>query len=361
MTDIQPQMRLCLLGDSSSIHLQKWARYFAIRNYEVHCITCAEKRISEVRIHHVGCGFGQIDYFLAIPSVKRIISDIKPDIIHVHYIGGYGLLVLPALFSDIPVLATAWGSDILITPREKFLARQIVKLVLRKARHLIAVSTHLKDAMVQLGANEAKVSVLPIGVDTAVFTPPAERRNNNSVQIISLNNHDPIYNIEQLIYAMKSVVTARKDIKAIVLGSGPETSKLKALTDSLGLDEYITFPGRVPFEELIVLLGQSDVYISTASSAGTPVALLEAMACGTYPIITDIPGHREWIQDGYNGSLIPLGAPGDLASAILQAAEKNAKNKKYASYNRSLIIQKADWQTCMTEAEKIYASIKENV
>jgi glycosyltransferase involved in cell wall biosynthesis len=352
MESLSPK-KICLVGSASSIHMKKWAGYFVAQNYEVHCITCGDATIRDVRMHKVGFGLGMPDYGLAIPRVAWLIRQIKPDLVHVHYIAGYGLMSLPALYSGIPVIATAWGSDVLVAPNENPFARRTINLLLRKAQHLIAVSRHLKDAMINLGAEAEKITVLPIGVDTNIFTP-TEKIPHNDLRIITLNAHEPVYNTGHIILALKEVVKERKNVQATVVGTGSETDRLREMAVSLDLSRYITFTGRVPLDELLKLLKESDVYISAASSAGTPVSLLEAMACGVYPIITDIPGHRDWVDNGINGLLFSPGATDALTRAIISAATDSVDTKKTGAYSRNLVVQKADWVKCMSEAEQIY-------
>ena len=75
--------------------------------------------------------------------------------------------------------------------------------------------------------------------------------------------------------------------------------------------------GRVPHDRMPELLTQTDIYVSTSLSDGTSVSLLEAMASGVFPIVTDIPSNREWINDGENGFLVPAGKEINLADRII--------------------------------------------
>lgn len=347
---------ICFIGDSANIHFRKWVRYFVKQGYKTHCITCSRQAVEGSTMHYVGYGMGKVDYLLAMPRVVRIVWQIKPDLIHTHFLSGYGLLSLPLLFGERPLIGTAWGSDVLIAPAKSFIAKQVVKIVLRKSKFLIAVSPQLKEVMVTLGADSNKVAVLPIGVDTKAFFPAANR-DGDLMKVLSLNSHEPVYNTGDIIKAVAEVKAQGLDIKAALVGKGSETERLRAQAASLGLDDCIDLPGRVPLQELLTFLQESQVYVSMASSAGTPVSLLEAMACGAFPIVTDIPGHREWIESGFNGILVPLGSAHLLAEALLKAADGSIDRQKAGVHNRKLVLQNADWDSCMLDAEKIYREV----
>jgi len=355
-TQVSSKVRICFLGDSANIHFRKWVNYFIKKEYEVYCITCSRQDIAGATMHYVGYGMGKADYVLGMPSAVAVVRKIKPRLIHIHFLSGYGLLSLPLFFGQIPVIGTAWGSDILIAPARSKAVMQVVKIVLKKSRYLIAVSAQLKAVMIRLGADANKIAVLPIGVDTKFFTP-ANNNGKKQFQILSLNSHEPVYNTGTIIEAIAEVKSQGMDIKAVFIGRGSETEKLKNLVSSLELDNCVFFPGRVPVNELLRLIQESTVYISMASSAGTPVSLLEAMACGVFPIVTDIPGHTDWIESGFNGMLVPQGSVHLLAKAIMQAADKSIDREKAALHNRNQVLQKADWDSCMLEAEKIYRNV----
>ena len=347
---------ICFFGDSANMHFRKWVRYFVKQGYETHCVTCSRQDVEGSTMHYVGYGMGKADYVLAMPRVVRIVRQIKPSLIHIHFLSGYGLLSLPLLFGERPLIGTAWGSDVLIAPAKSYIAKQVVKIVLKKSKFLIAVSPQLKEVMVNLGADSNKVAVLPIGVDTKVFIPAAYR-DGHLLKVLSLNSHEPVYNTGDIIKAVAEVKSQGLDIKAVLVGKGSETERLRAQVASLGLDDCIYFPGRVSLQELLALLQESQVYVSMASSGGTPVSLLEAMACGAFPIVTDIPGHREWIESGFNGILVPQGSAHLLVKAILKVADGSIDRQKARVHNRKLVLQKADWDSCMLDAEKIYREV----
>ena len=89
--------------------------------------------------------------------------------------------------------------------------------------------------------------------------------------------------------------------KFVIAGTGEQQAYLRELTHDLGVSNNTKFIGWVPRSELPKYLSSADVYVSSSLSDGTSNSLLEAMACGLAPIVTDIPANQTWIDDGKNG------------------------------------------------------------
>ncbi|MEO6462789.1 MAG: glycosyltransferase, partial [Candidatus Eisenbacteria bacterium] len=92
---------------------------------------------------------------------------------------------------------------------------------------------------------------------------------------------------------------------------------LEARARARGLSAVVRFAGRVPHRELPALLASAAVAVSCARSDSTSISLLEAMASGATPVVTDLPGNREWIDDGVEGRLFPPGDATALADALV--------------------------------------------
>jgi glycosyltransferase involved in cell wall biosynthesis len=102
---------------------------------------------------------------------------------------------------------------------------------------------------------------------------------------------------------------------------------------------------------------QAQVVVSLSTHDGTPNTLLEAMACGCFPVVGDIESLREWITPGVNGLLT---APDDshaLAEAILQALEQPALRQHAAAHNLRLITERAEYGRVMQQAEEFYRKL----
>jgi glycosyltransferase involved in cell wall biosynthesis len=181
--------------------------------------------------------------------------------------------------------------------------RKIFIYVCKKAMHLNCVSEVQKKEIEQLGIMNKKISIIPMGVDDPFLEIGKNRKielNKRPFIILSNRNLLPIYNVSLLIRAIPIVLKEEKT-KFFIAGDGSEKENLKSQVKNLNLSTSVQFLGRVPHKEMLNLLAQADIYVSTSLYDGTSVSLLEALASGAFPVVTDIPSNREWITDGNNG------------------------------------------------------------
>jgi len=116
----------------------------------------------------------------------------------------------------------------------------------------------------------------------------------------------------------------------------------------------IEFKGKIAHNEMPHLLGGADVFVSTSRSDGNNVSLNEAMACGAFPIATDIAANRAWVTHNKNGILFPCLDANKLAGAINIALEQPDWRADSMAENWKIIKTKASWQTAMERMESHY-------
>jgi glycosyltransferase involved in cell wall biosynthesis len=358
-------MKICYLADAQNIHIQRWAEYFAKKGYEVHIISFAkfsDRKIKDINLHTLRSFPYQIRIISfminsgnALIKIKKLIKEISPDILHAHFITDYGFYGAYADFH--PFIASAWGSDILILPYKSMAWRFLAKICLKKADLITSVSKHLTDKLLSLGVSKKKIIQFHWGVDINKFNQNVEPiifKDKQEYTVISTRHLYPIYNIELLLRAVPHVILEIEKVKFLIVGEGPRRKKLMELAKNLGVEGYIRFIGRIPHEELPRYLVSSEVYVSTSLSDSLGVSNLEAMACGCFPILTDIPASRDWIKNGINGFLVPTNEPKKLANAIIDAIKNENLRIAAKIQNWKIVKEKANWEESAKKMEEIY-------
>jgi glycosyltransferase involved in cell wall biosynthesis len=127
--------------------------------------------------------------------------------------------------------------------------------------------------------------------------------------------------------------------------------------DDLGIQRSVELLPKQSPAQMADLFRKSQVTVSPSTHDGTPNTLLEAMACGCFPIAGDIQSLREWITPGVNGLLVDPRKPQALAEAIVQAIKYEALRVSAAEYNTRLIINKAEYNHVMQAALDFYQSL----
>jgi len=351
-------VRLCFLGDAGSIHLQRWIHYFLKAGYQVDVISFRPCEIQGAKVHLLAHGQGgRLAYLRAVCKIRRLIREIQPDMLHAHYATSFGLLALVSGFK--PLVVTAWGSDVLVAPKESRVLKVIVERVLKHADALTSDSSNMSERIRELlGGHQGILKTITMGVSRDWFEkiPDSEKK---PLQIVSLRGHQTNYNIDVLIQAMPAVIQAVPKAQLIVAGEGPETEALRVLSASLGMQENVHFVGQLPHEAVQSYLNESAISASVPTSDATAVSLLETMACGSFPIVTDLPANREWVEDRVNGLLVPVKDSKALAEAITRALGDATLRDKAREINRQRVGDKAIWEDNMGEVEELYRQLME--
>jgi glycosyltransferase involved in cell wall biosynthesis len=125
----------------------------------------------------------------------------------------------------------------------------------------------------------------------------------------------------------------------------------------LGIEEAVDLLPPQSRMQMAGLFRQSQVAVSPSEHDGTPNTLLEAMACGCFPVAGDIESVGEWIEDGLNGLLVDPGDPSALAAGIVQAFNDEQLRQEAQAHNLILIVEKATYRVVMEKAEGFYKMI----
>lgn len=227
-------------------------------------------------------------------KLGNILKSLKPDIIHIHQINRLAYFVSRAAKKrNIPVITTAWGSDVLLIPKQNKFYYFLVKQTLRLSEFVTADSQEMIKSMNEIHPSPNYV-LLQYGID------PVEPKKKEKI-IYSNRLHEPLYRIQNIISYYRDFSILHPEWKLIVAGNGSETKALKEQILQYGLDSKVEFVGWVQKPENHEWYASAGIYISIPESDGTSVSLLEAMSAGCIPVVSDLPVSREWIVQGKNG------------------------------------------------------------
>ena len=374
-------MKICYLADGRSIHTQRWLRYFASKGHEVHLIIYDSQELPPeeemknlgIKVHCFAPKFEEklerlnhtrrICLMRRELKLKRLLRKIKPDILHSHFVEKYGWWGARSGFH--PFVLTAWGSDIYICPRRSQKSRERISFALKQADLITSDSEDLRRATIELGASPDRSYIVQFGVDLTRFNPkvdPSAVRKKlklgDSPVVLSSRGFRPIYNNDVLVRAIPLILKEVLDAKFILKNRyEAKGAELKRLVRELKVDGSVRFVDSVEYNEMPGYYAASDVFVSIPSSDATSVALLEAMACGVAPVVSDLPSAREWIKNGENGYIVPARDPEALAKAIVRLLKDEVTRKLFIKRNLFLIEEKANHHKHMERMERLYYSL----
>ena len=353
-------MNICYLANSASVHTQRWARHFTRRGHQVTVVSFHAGKIEGIPVYQFPptSGRRRLSILLNVGRVRHLVWKINPDILHAHYVTGYGLAA--ALTGWHPLIMTAWGSDVLIAPEQSWIYRQIVRFALGRADLVTSMAEHMTRHLIERRyASADKIVTLPFGVDTDVFSPDQRTRQHGDGPplVVSTRRLQHGLDVDVFIRAIPTVLACCPDARFVVTGGGPLRGQLEQLATDLGVAERIEFRGEITHQEMPKLLGQADVFVSTSPSDGNNVSLNEAMACGAFPIATDIPANRAWLEPGQNGLLFPCQDSSELAQKIIEALRQPGWRQAAIPRNWEIIRTRASWAREMARMEDLYVAL----
>ena len=344
-------MRILFLADAKSYHTQRWVDYFVGCGYQCYLITLdrgLETKAEEFIIPSLVLP-NFLKYPLSLHRVKEVISRIKPDLINAHYIPSYGFIGARLKFH--PLVVSTWGSDVLISPHKSWLHKQRTKYVLKKADLVTTDARFTGEAILKLGVDIGKVVVSPMGVERNLFGPVV-RAEKPYLTILSNRKLESLYDVPTLLKAIPlTTKEAKRRVKFVILGEGSRKKDLVILAKELGIEDSLEFKGTVSREMLIQYYRDADIYVSTSRSDSTSVSLLEAMSFGLIPVVTDIPGNKEWIDHQKNGFLFPRSDHESLARQIVYIINEFNGWSFFRVKNQSIIHQRGTWEDNMKVIE----------
>jgi glycosyltransferase involved in cell wall biosynthesis len=315
-------MRIALFSSAANVHTPRWVDFFTGRGHEVHLVSIERGRTLCANQHVLtgGDGVSQWKVLRSVGRARRLVREINPDVVLGQYLPSHGFLA--ALVDRHPLAVAAWSPDIPYAVDRHPYDRWRVGLILKRADLTLVCGRHLLDHARRLGADERRVAATYVGVDQSVFHPGDDGERDPRL-VFTNREHKNILHVETLIQALPAVVERVPDARVVIANDGPRRGSLERLAEKLGVRDRCAFVGRLGPKETAEYLQRSSLYVSCSEVDGMSISLLEALACGAYPVVTDIPADREIIEAGARADLFPVGdAVGNAVSNASALAER---------------------------------------
>ncbi len=309
----------------------------------------------------------------AVMKLYQLHKEHQFDIIHDNQGLGHGMLLLKPLLK-IPVVATIHhpvtvdkDMDMAATTSLRWKWRLIrwysfigmQKKVARRMDRVITVSHNSEDDIVEaFKIDRKKMRVVHNGTDTDLFKPSKSiKRRPNSV--LTVNSGDsPIKGADYLLQAMKMLRNGASSPQLTIVGRNVPDGRNAKMVKKLGIEDMVTFTGRIDDDELVDLYSSSEVAVVPSLYEGFGFPAAEAMACGT-PVIASRAGALPEVVGENNeaGISVPPADAESLAKAIkkLMADEELRKEMGEAGVRR--VEEHFNWRRAAEDTVKVYEEL----
>lgn len=384
-------MNILFIADGRSPIAINWIRYFVDHDHEVHLLSTYASRpeIKLASYQHVPVPFsaaaknsltrnGNVRKLLPVgvrtklrqwivpftlsrmvEQVKPAIARIKPDLIHAMRIPYEGMLAA-MVDPGPPLLISVWGNDFTLHAPSSSRMAHLTRYALNRADALHSDCQRDISLAQVWGFSSSKASiVLPGGggVQLDLFYPPTANYIRSEQKTVINPRGMRAYVCNHAFFQSIPLVLERLGATQFVCPAMETESKAKHWIKDMRIEDHVALLPMQTRKQMADLFRKSHVVVSPSIHDGTPNTLLEAMACGCFPVVGDIESLREWITPGVNGMLVDPRDPAAIADATVSGLENRKLRDQAIETNLNLVAERADYQTVMPRAEKYYYQI----
>lgn len=299
-----------------------------------------------------------VNQLLLLGDLRRVLHQLKPDLVQAGPIQRSSLLI--ALTGFHPLVSMSWGYDLLHDANLNPLWRWATRYTLHHTDCLVGDCNTIRQLAIHYGMPDERIVTFPWGIDINHFNVQSngqtfKRLHGRTFNLLSTRAFEPIYGVDVIARAFVLAARQYPELHLTLLGAGSQEAALRQVFLVGNVYNRVDFIGKVGYDELPAYYRNADVYLSASHSDGSSISLLEAFACGTPAIVSDIPGNREWVTPGENGWLFQDGNAHALYETILDALSKRQSLDEMGKKSRLLAETKADWVKNFPMLEKAYA------
>lgn len=379
----------------AGVHVTELVRHMrALETVDVHCMG-GPREEQNVYVHGVDPELAKANASVQTLSTGLRMADQlnaggKVDIVHSHTwytgLGGH----VGALLNEIPHVATAHSLE----PHRPWKREQLgggylvsswsEKNAMEKADAVIAVSAKMKDAILDAypAIDPDRVHIVLNGIDSQLWQPrptfaeAAEVNGHSVLQELGVDESRPIVSFVGRItrqkgvpHLLRAIRGMNEDIQVVLCAGAPDTPEIEAEVTGLVEELQATRDGvywvkeMLPKENLQEVLTASDVFLCPSIYEPLGIVNLEAMACGTAVVASDVGGIPEVVVDGTTGTLVHYdandasGFEEDMAHAVNDLVGDRDKVKAYGQAGRERAVNTFSWATIAEQTVKVYQSL----
>lgn len=342
-------------------HVHFFAREARRRGHEVDIITSAIPgatpqphviRIGHSRTVYMNQSQARITIGRGIRTqVRRALRNGRYDIVHVHSPLTPVLPMLAIEEADCPVVGTFH------TYFDRSLTYALFGRFFQKRLDMMsaAIAVSRSTTLMLDKYFSAEWKIIPNGIDTDLFNPQAPRPaalDGDAPTILFLGRFDPRNGLSTLIESFRRVKAERRDARLVVVGDGPLREHY--YRQARGIED-IFFVGSV-LDRRPSYYANSTVYACPTTKASFGITLLEAMACETPIVCSDILGFRDVVADGREALMVPCGDRDALAAGLIQVLDDAALARRLGQTGRATALDYS-WSNVTASVLDVYHEI----
>lgn len=356
----------------SGIVATELGKELAERGHRVHFISYAlpqrlERFHPRIFFHEVEVMsyplFEHAPYVLALASKMAEVAQYERlDLLHVHYAIPHAAAAYIAKkinANKLKIVTTLHGTDITLIGNDRtFLP--VTRFSIEGSDGVTAVSRYLKRVTMREIKPKKDIRVIPNFINTAIYRRASGEgcrgrlaRGNEKV-LIHISNFRPVKRIDDVVMIFKRVLQ-KVPSQLLLVGDGPERSRIEALTRSERLQDRVHFLGKQ--ESVIELLSCADLLLLPSETESFGLAALEAMSCSVPVVASRVGGLSEVVVHGETGYLFPVGDVVAMAEASIGVLKNERLWHRMSAASRGRAERLFTTDRILPRYERFYAEI----
>ncbi len=329
-----------------------------------------EERIGNVQVHRLGVGGPMDKWLLPLLGLFKIFKLAKTSKIDVFWCvqaaqaaGAAYVYNLLNFSHRVPVVLTLQEGE--LSPGKRAgLVDFSWRRALARTQYLTAISTYLQKRAQEFGYR-GKSKIVPNGVSLERFAVSYKKNERLAIRkSIGLTSEDMVLVTTSRLVpknavadVIKALAYLPKEVKFLVVGSGPLEMPLKALAKEYRVSDRVVWKGSVPNRDLPPLLGASDIFVRPSLSEGQGVSFMEAMAAQVPVIATAVGGIPDFLKDGVTGLVCEVSNPVSIAECVKRINANPALRKELIKRASSMVAERYTWETVIQDMNKVFAEV----
>ena len=376
-------MRICYLADGRYIHSHRWLHYFSNHGHQTFLFSFAPLTRSNIdAVEKAGAKYlGELSPFhlkrfwhtaAQISRLRRLLREEKIEVLHSHFVGvnaWYG-----ALSRFHPAVITVMGGDILgedWKPGPDIRERCLTPFALRNADLITCWSNKLIPVVRRYTRPHVPIEVIHGGIELERFFPGSRPQHllerlgfpQTARVILSPRLMRPLYNIDTLALAAEKVCAAIPEtyfVFAVLPAAKDESyeARVRQIFERGPAKDRVRYVGGIAHDEMADYYRLADVTVSIPSSDGTPMSVLESMACGTPVLVSQIPNYdSHYVEDQKSVLMADQTDPDAVATALIRFLQDPALAQHISAEAKRRVVESASYESQMSKMNDLYEKV----
>jgi glycosyltransferase involved in cell wall biosynthesis len=268
-----------------------------------------------------------------------------------------------------PIVMKFSCSGLVLAMRDSWIGRLDLRFLRWWATRILVLNPGMVEETQQVGIDRTRVGWMPNPVDTDHFKPCSPQDRLEHRQALGIEADTPLAvfvgrldhqkKLPWMLGAFARVVRERPTAKLALIGDGPLRADVAALVAELHCENNVILAGRLPTAGVLQWLQAADVFTMVSEVEGLPCSLIEAMAVGVTPVLSDIPAHTQLVDHEAQGLITALGNEESIAAGLLRALDDPDLRERLGAAARCRMIQEYSTARVIDCYENLFAECLE--